>query len=171
MNPYLKDRDILDSALEHSWGKSAEAKARERAYNREYYQRHKEEILRKARQAGEGIQRTAQNAYNAVRTEASALSRAASSPHARSRVNEGNPSINAYKRPQFSDEQITNWANYATARRNMNAARNTPGEAAAQRELARRANKLSSTSTAINERLTLRYAVREERLRESSIAL
>lgn len=63
-NYYLKDQDILDQALEHSWGKSAEAKAKEKAYNREYYQRHKEEILRKARQAGEGIQRTAQNAYD-----------------------------------------------------------------------------------------------------------
>jgi hypothetical protein len=59
-NPYLNDRDILDQALEHSWGKTADAKAKEKAYNREYYQRHKEEILRKARQAGEGIQRTAQ---------------------------------------------------------------------------------------------------------------
>lgn len=63
-NPYLNDRDILDQALEHSWGKTADAKAKEKAYNREYYQRHKEEILRKARQAGEGIQRTAQNAYD-----------------------------------------------------------------------------------------------------------
>lgn len=63
-NYYLKDRDILDQALEHSWGKTADAKAKEKAYNREYYQRHKEEILRKARQAGEGIQRTAQNAYD-----------------------------------------------------------------------------------------------------------
>lgn len=54
-NPYLKDRDILDQALEHSWGKTADAKAKEKAYNREYYQRHKEEILRKARQAGEGV--------------------------------------------------------------------------------------------------------------------
>jgi hypothetical protein len=67
-NPYLNDRDILDQALEHSWGKTADAKAKEKAYNREYYQRHKEEILRKARQAGEGIQRTAQNAVNDVRT-------------------------------------------------------------------------------------------------------
>lgn len=69
-NYYLKDRDILDQALEHSWGTSADAKAKERAYNREYYQRHKEEILRKARQAGEGIQRTAQNAYNQARQAA-----------------------------------------------------------------------------------------------------
>lgn len=68
-NPYLNDRDILDQALEHSWGKTADAKAKEKAYNREYYQRHKEEILRKARQAGEGIQRTAQNAYNQARTQ------------------------------------------------------------------------------------------------------
>ena len=68
-NYYLKDRDILDQALEHSWGKTADAKAKEKAYNREYYQRHKEEILRKARQAGEGIQRTAQNAYNQARTQ------------------------------------------------------------------------------------------------------
>lgn len=58
-NYYLKDRDILDQALEHSWGKTADAKAKEKAYNREYYQRHKEEILRKARQAGEGIRREA----------------------------------------------------------------------------------------------------------------
>lgn len=65
-NPYLNDRDILDNALEHSWGNTADAKAKERAYNREYYQRHKEEILRKARQAGEGIQRTAQNVANKV---------------------------------------------------------------------------------------------------------
>lgn len=54
-NYYLKDRDILDQALEHSWGKTADAKAKEKAYNREYYQRHKEEILRKARQAGKGV--------------------------------------------------------------------------------------------------------------------
>lgn len=67
-NPYLKDRDILDQALEHSWGKTADAKAKEKAYNREYYQRHKEEILRRARKAGEGIQRTAQNVSNDVRT-------------------------------------------------------------------------------------------------------
>lgn len=68
-NPYLNDKDILDQALEHSWGKTADAKAKEKAYNREYYQRHKEEILRKARQAGEGIQRTAQNAYNQARAQ------------------------------------------------------------------------------------------------------
>lgn len=86
-NYYLKDRDILDQALEHSWGKSADAKAKERAYNREYYQRHKEEILRKARQAGEGIQRTAQNAYNAVRKESSALRRAANGGSSRHLVN------------------------------------------------------------------------------------
>lgn len=86
-NYYLKDRDILDQALEHSWGKSAEAKAKEKAYNREYYQRHKEEILRKARQAGEGIQRTAQNAYNAVRKESSALRRAANGGSSRHLVN------------------------------------------------------------------------------------
>lgn len=65
-NPYINDRDILNDALEHSWGKSADAKAKERAYNREYYQRHKEEILRKARQAGEGVRSAAQNAANRV---------------------------------------------------------------------------------------------------------
>lgn len=86
-NYYLKDRDILDQALEHSWGKTADAKAKEKAYNREYYQRHKEEILRKARQAGEGIQRTAQNAYNAVRKESSALRRAANGGSSRHLVN------------------------------------------------------------------------------------
>lgn len=65
-NPYINDRDILNDALEHSWGKSTDAKAKERAYNREYYQRHKEEILRKARQAGEGVRSAAQNAANRV---------------------------------------------------------------------------------------------------------
>jgi hypothetical protein len=29
-NPYLNDRDILDQALEHSWGKTADAKAKEK---------------------------------------------------------------------------------------------------------------------------------------------
>lgn len=52
-NPYLYDRDTI----EHGWA----TKAEERAYNREYYQKHKEELLRKAREAREGIQRTAQN--------------------------------------------------------------------------------------------------------------
>lgn len=85
-NYYLKDRDILDQALEHSWGKTADAKAKEKAYNREYYQRHKEEILRKARQAGEGIQRTAQNAVNDVRTAFSNERRQASSPMDRNTI-------------------------------------------------------------------------------------
>ena len=61
-NPYLYDRDTI----EHGWA----TKAEERAYNREYYQKHKEELLRKAREAREGIQRTAQNAYNQARDTA-----------------------------------------------------------------------------------------------------
>ena len=61
-NPYLYDSDII----EHGWA----TKAEERAYNREYYQKHKEELLRKAREAREGIQRTAQNAYNQARDTA-----------------------------------------------------------------------------------------------------
>ena len=43
--------DNSSEALEHSWGTSPEAKAREKEYNHWYYQKHKAEIeaLRKQR--------------------------------------------------------------------------------------------------------------------------
>ena len=35
-------RDFMNDYLEHSWGKKPEQKAREKAYNAEYYQKHKD---------------------------------------------------------------------------------------------------------------------------------
>lgn len=35
-------RDFMEEYLEHSWGKKPEQKAREKQYNKEYYQKHKD---------------------------------------------------------------------------------------------------------------------------------
>ena len=45
--------DDYSEALEHSWGTSPKAKAREKEYNHWYYQKHKDEIaaIRKQRHA------------------------------------------------------------------------------------------------------------------------
>lgn len=51
--------DILIDALEHSWGKSPEQKAREKEYNAEYYRKHKEKWAKYRHDIGLG-----QNAYN-----------------------------------------------------------------------------------------------------------
>lgn len=151
-NPYLNDRDILDNALEHSWGKSADAKAKERAYNREYYQRHKEEILRKARQAGEGIQRTAQNAYNTARREAQGIRDAV------------NPQPRRFSNPKgwtrSENEAFNKVDNYGAEQRELNEARkyrnlakNTPGAAETERRYRDAMRARSQNAAAVNEAL------------------
>lgn len=165
-NPYLNDRDILDQALEHSWGKTADAKAKEKAYNREYYQRHKEEILRKARQAGEGIQRTAQNAANAIDREARAISDTIMRPNYERRPQELSTWRYDYPDTGFRGQGIKNsWAlerdkedrnrtrdalKFPTAERNR--ARNEQRAYNAEQQLRKSANWRSANAAARNER-------------------
>ena len=180
-NPYLNDRDILDQALEHSWGKTADAKAKEKAYNREYYQRHKEEILRKARQAGEGIQRTAQNAYNQARTQYNAARGAGNLPSQQIRragqnayntvhreaqgIRDAvNPQPRQYSNPKgwtrSENETFNRVDSYGAerreldeARKNRNLAKNTPGAAETERRYRNAMRARSQNAAAVNEAL------------------
>ena len=58
--------DNSSEALEHSWGTSPEAKAREKEYNHWYYQKHKDEIaaIRKQRSAAINSYKQAEKSYN-----------------------------------------------------------------------------------------------------------
>ena len=58
--------DNSSEALEHSWGTSPKAKAREKEYNHWYYQKHKDEIaaIRKQRHAAANSYKQAEKSYN-----------------------------------------------------------------------------------------------------------
>ena len=58
--------DGSSEALEHSWGTSPEAKAREKEYNHWYYQKHKDDIaeLRKRRSAATNYYKQAQKSHD-----------------------------------------------------------------------------------------------------------
>ena len=61
--------DNSSEALEHSWGTSPKAKAREKEYNHWYYQKHKDEIaaIRKQRSAATNSYKKAQKSYDDAR--------------------------------------------------------------------------------------------------------
>ena len=61
--------DNSSEALEHSWGTSPKAKAREKEYNHWYYQKHKDEIaaLRKQRSAATNSYKQAEKSYDDAR--------------------------------------------------------------------------------------------------------
>ena len=61
--------DDSSEALEHSWGTSPKAKAREKEYNHWYYQKHKDEIaaVRKQRSAATNSYKQAEKSYNDAR--------------------------------------------------------------------------------------------------------
>ena len=61
--------DNSSEALEHSWGTSPKAKAREKEYNHWYYQKHKDEIaaVRKQRSAATNSYKQAEKSYNDAR--------------------------------------------------------------------------------------------------------
>ena len=61
--------DNSSEALEHSWGTSPKAKAREKEYNHWYYQKHKDEIaaIRKQRSAATNSYKQAEKSYNDAR--------------------------------------------------------------------------------------------------------
>ena len=61
--------DNSSEALEHSWGTSPEAKAREKEYNHWYYQKHKAEIaaIRKQRSAATNSYKQAEKSYDDAR--------------------------------------------------------------------------------------------------------
>ena len=61
--------DDYSEALEHSWGTSPKAKAREKEYNHWYYQKHKDEIaaIRKQRSAATNSYKKAEKSYNDAR--------------------------------------------------------------------------------------------------------
>lgn len=61
--------DDSSEALEHSWGASPKAKAREKEYNHWYYQKHKDEIaaIRKQRHAATNSYKQAEKSYNDAR--------------------------------------------------------------------------------------------------------
>jgi hypothetical protein len=61
--------DNSSEALEHSWGTSPKAKAREKEYNHWYYQKHKAEIeaVRKQRSAATNSYKQADKMYNDAR--------------------------------------------------------------------------------------------------------
>ena len=58
--------DNSSEALEHSWGTSPEAKAREKEYNHWYYQKHKDDIaeVRKLNSAATNYHKQAQKSHN-----------------------------------------------------------------------------------------------------------
>ena len=58
--------DDSSEALEHSWGTSPRAKAREREYNHWYYQKHKDELaaIRKQRHAATNSYKQAEKSYD-----------------------------------------------------------------------------------------------------------
>ena len=151
-NPYLNDSDILDQALEHSWGKTADAKAKEKAYNREYYQRHKEEILRKARQAGEGIQREARGIKEAItgtsRRYSSNKELHSNYPDTRTTYGYG---PDRYGKDAFKSN-LSNRRRLEEAKSDYDRYRNTPGASQTKERVRKAASKHSSTAAAINER-------------------
>ena len=61
--------DDYSEALEHSWGTSPRAKAREKEYNHWYYQKHKDEIaaIRAQRHAGTNSYKQAEKSYDDAR--------------------------------------------------------------------------------------------------------
>lgn len=61
--------DDSSEALEHSWGTSPKAKAREKEYNHWYYQKHKAEIeaVRKQRSAATNSYKQSRKSYNDAR--------------------------------------------------------------------------------------------------------
>ena len=61
--------DDYSEELEHSWGTSPRAKAREKEYNHWYYQKHKDEIaaVRKQRSAATNSYKQAQKSYDDAR--------------------------------------------------------------------------------------------------------
>lgn len=61
--------DDSSEALEHSWGASPKAKAREKEYNHWYYQKHKDEIeaIRKQRSAATNSYKQAEKSHNDAR--------------------------------------------------------------------------------------------------------
>ena len=61
--------DNSSEALEHSWGTSPKAKAREKEYNHWYYQKHKDEIaaIRKQRHAAANSYKQAEKSYDDAR--------------------------------------------------------------------------------------------------------
>ena len=61
--------DDSSEDLEHSWGTSPKAKAREKEYNHWYYQKHKDEFaaIRKQRQAAENSYKQAEKSHNDAR--------------------------------------------------------------------------------------------------------
>ena len=61
--------DNSSEALEHSWGTSPKAKAREKEYNHWYYQKHKDEIaaIRKQRSAATNSYKQAEKSYDDAR--------------------------------------------------------------------------------------------------------
>ena len=61
--------DNSSEALEHSWGTSPKAKAREKEYNHWYYQKHKAELaaIRKQRSAAANSYKQAEKSNNAAR--------------------------------------------------------------------------------------------------------
>ena len=61
--------DNSSEALEHSWGTSPEAKAREKEYNHWYYQKHKDEIaaIRNQRSAATNSYKQAEKSYDDAR--------------------------------------------------------------------------------------------------------
>ena len=61
--------DNSSEALEHSWGTSPKAKAREKEYNHWYYQKHKDELaaIRKQRHAATNSYKQAEKSYNDAR--------------------------------------------------------------------------------------------------------
>ena len=61
--------DNSSEALEHSWGTSPKAKAREKEYNHWYYQKHKDEIaaIRKQRHAATNSYKQAEKSNNSAR--------------------------------------------------------------------------------------------------------
>ena len=61
--------DDSSEALEHSWGTSPKAKAREKEYNHWYYQKHKDEIaaVRKQRSAATNSYKQAKKSYDDAR--------------------------------------------------------------------------------------------------------
>ena len=61
--------DDYSEALEHSWGTSPKAKAREKEYNHWYYQKHKDELaaIRKQRHAAANSYKQAEKSYDDAR--------------------------------------------------------------------------------------------------------
>ena len=61
--------DDYSEELEHSWGTSPRAKAREKEYNHWYYQKHKDELaaIRKQRSAATNSYKQAEKSYNDAR--------------------------------------------------------------------------------------------------------